>query len=208
MSTIAQVTAARIVPIVTVDDAARSHELADALLRGRLTSVEITLRTSAGLAAIEAFAKRGDILVGAGTVLTPQQVDESADRGAQFIVSPGYDPDVVRRAQERGLLALPGVATATEVQRAVRDGLTHLKLFPAETLGGLSLISALAAPFPGVSYMPSGGISATNIEAYLGHPAVFAVGASWMVPRDAIREGRFDDIAELCAVAAGLASRR
>ncbi len=207
MSTIARLSAARIVPIVTVDDAAFSHDLADALLRGGLTSVEITLRTSAGLAAVEAFAQRGDLLVGAGTVLTAQQVDESADRGAQFIVSPGYDPDVVQRAQERGLLALPGVATATEVQRAVRDGLTHLKLFPVESLGGLSLISALTAPFPGVSYMPSGGISAGNVEAYLAHPAVFAVGASWMVPRDTIGAGRFDDIAALSAEATRLASR-
>jgi 2-dehydro-3-deoxyphosphogluconate aldolase / (4S)-4-hydroxy-2-oxoglutarate aldolase len=181
--------AARIVPVVVLDDAAGALALADALAAGGLRTVEITLRTPAGIDAIAAISGRTDLEVGAGTVVTPEQVDLVADAGARFVVSPGLDPDVVERTRERGLLPLPGVATATEAQRAVRLGLEVVKFFPADRLGGLDGIRALAAPFGDLRFMPSGGVTPETAAEYLAHPAIAAVSGSWMVPRDALRDG-------------------
>lgn len=189
-----------IVPVVVIDSAAIAADLVGALAAGGITTVEITLRTPAGLEAIRATSGGGST-IGAGTVLTPQQVDECADAGARFIVSPGFDDDVVARAQERGLDVLPGIATATELQRALRAGLDTVKFFPADRLGGLPTISSLAGPFPHVGFMPSGGVTAANAAEYLAHPSVFAISGSWMVPRDAIAAGDFDTVARLSAEA-------
>lgn len=189
-----------IVPVVVIDSAAIAVDLVGALAAGGITTVEITLRTPAGLEAIRATSGLGST-IGAGTVLTPQQVDECADAGARFIVSPGFDDDVVLRAQERGLDVLPGIATATELQRALRAGLDTVKFFPADRLGGLPTISSLAGPFPHVGFMPSGGVTAANAGEYLAHPSVFAISGSWMVPRDAIAVGDFDTVARLSAEA-------
>lgn len=189
-----------IVPVVVIDSAAIAVDLVGALAAGGITTVEITLRTPAGLEAIRATSGGGST-IGAGTVLTPQQVDECADAGARFIVSPGFDDDVVARAQERGLDVLPGIATATELQRALRAGLDTVKFFPADRLGGLPTISSLAGPFPHVGFMPSGGVTAANAAEYLAHPSVFAISGSWMVPRDAIAAGDFDTVARLSAEA-------
>ncbi len=189
-----------IVPVVVIDSATIAADLVGALAAGGITTVEITLRTPAGIEAIRASSDRGS-RVGAGTVLTPQQVDECADAGARFIVSPGFDDEVVARAQERGLDVLPGIATATELQRALRAGLDVVKFFPADRLGGLPTISALAGPFPHVGFMPSGGVTAANAVEYLAHPSVVAISGSWMVPRDAIAAGDFEAITRLSAEA-------
>ena len=189
---------ARIVPVIVLDDAADAGPLADALLAGGIDCAEITLRTPAGLAAVQALAHRDDILVGAGTVLTAAQTDEAVAAGARFVVSPGLGLDVVSRAQQLGVAVLPGVATATELQAAAAAGLGAVKFFPAGALGGLGMLNALAGPFPGMRFMPSGGVTAENASDYLAHPSVFAVGGSWMVPRTLIGAGRFAEITALC----------
>ena len=189
---------ARIVPVIVLDDAADAGPLADALLAGGIDCAEITLRTPAGLAAVQALAHRDDILVGAGTVLTAMQTDEAVAAGARFVVSPGLGLDVVSRAQQLGVAVLPGVATATELQTAAAAGLGAVKFFPAGALGGLGMLDALAGPFPGMRFMPSGGVTAENAADYLAHPSVFAVGGSWMVPRTLIGAGRFAEITALC----------
>lgn len=174
----------RIVPVVVTDDAGWAVDAAAALAAGGIGCIEITLRTAAGLDAISRVASAGSILVGAGTVLMPDDVDRVADAGARFIVTPGFDREVVDRALQLGLDVLPGTATATDVQAALRAGLTAVKLFPADRLGGIGLISALAGPFPDVAFVPSGGVSPANLADYLAHPNVPAVSGSWMITRD------------------------
>jgi 2-dehydro-3-deoxyphosphogluconate aldolase/(4S)-4-hydroxy-2-oxoglutarate aldolase len=187
-----------IVPVITIDDPADAEPLAAALVAGGLPAAEITFRTPAGEAAIRAIAGRSDLVLGAGTVLTPAQVDRAHGAGATFVVSPGLDDTVVERALELGLVVLPGVATASELQAALRLGLSAVKLFPAAQLGGLAAVSAYSAPFPDVRFMPSGGITAENAAGYLEHPAVFAVGSGWIAPRDLINRGSFDVIEQNC----------
>lgn len=196
--------AGRIVPVVVLDDAGAATDVAAALLEGGITCIEITLRTGAGLASIAAAAAVDGMTLGAGTVYTPGQVDQCVDAGAEFIVSPGYDDDVVARCQELGVVALPGVATATELQRAQKTGLSEVKFFPAGQLGGLSTIIALSQPFPSMRFMPSGGVNTANAAEYLGHPSVFALGGSWMVPRDAVRLGDFETVSRLSREAMAL----
>jgi 2-dehydro-3-deoxyphosphogluconate aldolase/(4S)-4-hydroxy-2-oxoglutarate aldolase len=188
----------RLVPVIVLDDAAHAEQLADALLAGGIDCAEITFRTAAGPGALATLADRNDLLVGAGTVVTPDQVDAAVDSGAKFIVSPGLGLDVVERAQHHGVAVLPGVATASEVQAAASAGLAAVKLFPADQLGGLSMLDALAGPFPTMRFMPSGGITAANAADYLLHPSVFAVGASWTAPRAMIQAGDFEIITQLC----------
>ncbi len=194
----------RVVPVVVIDDPTRADDLADALVAGGLPCAEITFRTPGGEAALRAIASRQDILVGAGTVLTSEQVDRAVDAGARFVVSPGFGIDVVTRAQELGVAVLPGVATATELQAAVRAGLNAVKFFPAAQSGGLGMLSALSAPFPDVRFMPSGGIRLAGVAGYLAHPSVFAVGGSWMVPRERIAVGDFETVRRLAAETARL----
>lgn len=196
--------AVRIVPVVVIDDAAHAKDAAQALAAGGIGCAEITLRTAAGLASIAAIAGTPGFVLGAGTVLTVEQVDQVADAGAEFIVSPGFDEDVVARAQELGLTVLPGVATATEIQRAGRAGLTTVKFFPADRLGGLDTIKALSAPFVGVRFVPSGGVNPGNAREYLQHPAIFGISGSWMITRDLIANGEFDSIQRLSAEAVAL----
>lgn len=199
---LSRLAAIRLVPVVVLDDAGHANPLADALVSGGIPCAEITFRTPAGERAIRAIAGRSDILVGAGTVVSVGQVDRAVDAGARFIVSPGLDRKVVERALGHGVPVLPGIATATELQAAVGLGLDAVKLFPAELLGGLPLIDSLAAPFPEVRFMPSGGVTIRNMVDYLTHPSVFAVGGSWMVPRDVIGDRRFDEVERLAAQAA------
>lgn len=176
-----------VLPVVVADDSDSAASLGDALVAGGLPLAEVTLRTPAATDIIRALAERGDILVGAGTVLTADQVDMAVDAGAAFVVSPGLSRAVVERCFERDVLAIPGAVTATEVQAALELGLETVKFFPAESAGGAVAIAALAGPFAGVSFIPTGGISVANIDSYLALPAVIAVGGSWMVPRDAVR---------------------
>ena len=171
----------QLVPVVTITALDEVDAIADGLVAGGVGCVEITLRTPHGVEAIRRMAARGDLVVGAGTVLDEESLHAAAEAGAAFLVSPGLDERLVRSAGERGLLPLPGVATATEVQHARRIGLRHVKLFPISTLGGASLVEALHPPFPEMSFMPSGGVTSESAPRYLAHPAVFAVGASWLV---------------------------
>jgi len=186
-----------VVPVVVLERADVAPALAQALVAGGLRCAEVTLRTPSSLDVLSLMAARGDLLVGAGTVLTPEQVDRAVDAGARFIVSPGLDADVVARAHELGVTVLPGVATATEAQAALRLGLRHVKFFPAEAAGGLKVISALQGPFGDLRFMPTGGITLETVKAYVTHPAIFAVGGSWMVPRSALDVGDVDTVERL-----------
>ena len=200
MSTLDALIETGVVPVITIDDAARAVDLAHALTAGGILCAEITLRTPAGLAAIAAIAAAlPDFTVGAGTVLTPTDASKSVDAGARFLVSPGFDEDLVNYAHTRSVLPVPGVATASEVQRALRAGVDHLKLFPAAQLGGRPMIDALAAPFPQVRFLPSGGVTALNAAHYRESPAVFAVSGSWMATRTMIAEGDWETITRLSA---------
>jgi 2-dehydro-3-deoxyphosphogluconate aldolase/(4S)-4-hydroxy-2-oxoglutarate aldolase len=178
-------------------------DAAGALRAGGIGCMEITLRTAAGLDAISRVAESGGTLVGAGTVLDPTDVDRVADAGARFIVTPGFDREVVDRALERGLDILPGTATATDVQAALRAGLSAVKLFPADRLGGLGLISSLAGPFPDVAFVPSGGVGPANLAEYLAHPNVPAVSGSWMIARDLLASRDANAIERLSREATG-----
>jgi len=175
-----------LVPVVVIDDARTADSLGNALVAGGLPVAEITFRTTAGLESLRRLAARGDLLVGAGTVLTPAQVDQAVAAGAKYIVSPGLSRAVVERCLEHQVLPLPGAVTATEVQAALELGLTTVKFFPAESSGGAAAVRALAAPFTDVGFMPTGGIGPKNLADYLALPAVRAVGGSWMVPRDVL----------------------
>jgi len=186
-----------IVPVVVVDDARHGLPLAEALRDGGIPCAEFTLRTPAGIGALEAAAKVDGFLSGAGTVLSARQTDAVADAGGRFIVSPGYSTAVNRRAHELGVAMLPGVATPTELQRARDDGYTHVKVFPAAVLGGPAYIDALAGPFPDMMLLPSGGLTPENLATYLQRPTVFAGSGSWMVPRAAIAAGDFVTIRRL-----------
>ncbi len=196
--------AARLVPVVVLDDAASAAPLAEALTAGGLPVAEVTFRTAAAVEAIKAMSADPDMLVGAGTVLTPDQVDAAVDAGASYVVSPGLSPAVVRRCAERGVLALPGAVTATEVQAALAEGLRAVKFFPASTSGGAPAIKALSAPFGDLRFVPTGGIGPDNLADYLSIPAVLAVGGSWMVPRADIAAGDFAKVQSLTAAAVAL----
>ncbi|MEV4463849.1 bifunctional 4-hydroxy-2-oxoglutarate aldolase/2-dehydro-3-deoxy-phosphogluconate aldolase [Micromonospora echinofusca] len=198
---VAAVGAARILPVVVLDAARDAAPLADALLRGGLRSAEVTFRTDAAAEAIRVMSERPDLLVGAGTVLTPAQVDRAVEAGARFVVTPGFSPKVVARCQERGVPVFPGVATGTEIQMALDAGLDTVKFFPAEQLGGVGMIKALAAPFRSVRFIPTGGVNTGNLADYLALPAVLAVGGTWMVAPDLVAAGRWDEVTARTAAA-------
>jgi 2-dehydro-3-deoxyphosphogluconate aldolase / (4S)-4-hydroxy-2-oxoglutarate aldolase len=185
----------RVVPVVVLDTAQVVPALADALAGGGLTCVEVTLRTPAALEALRAFAARDALLVGAGSVTRAAQVDEVVGAGARFVVSPGWSDAVVARCADLDVPVLPGVATPTEVMRALDAGVGTLKVFPAGRLGGPSGVAALAAPFPGLRVVPTGGVDAANLADYLAVDAVAAVGGSWMVAPSLLAQGRFDEVA-------------
>lgn len=196
----------RIIPVVVIEQAERAADLGQALVTGGIPVAEVTLRTAAGIDAIAAMAENAELLVGAGTVLTAEQVDRAVDAGAKFIVSPGLNPKVVERALTRGVDVIPGAVTPTEITAALELGLTTLKFFPANVYGGASALKALGAPFGGVSFIPTGGVSATNLHDYLALGNVVAVGGSWMVPASAINAGDFEAIRRLCAEAVAVAN--
>lgn len=189
----------RVVPVVVLHDAGPAGDLGAALAAGGIPVAEVTFRTAAAAAVLRRMAERDDLLVGAGTVLTPDQVDLAHDCGARFVVSPGLSAGVVHRCQEIGLPVLPGTSTATEVMQALALGVDTVKLFPAEQCGGVGMIRALAAAFPQVRFVPTGGISVETAPAYLDLPSVLAVGGSWMVPPDLVDQGRWDEVTALCA---------
>jgi 2-dehydro-3-deoxyphosphogluconate aldolase / (4S)-4-hydroxy-2-oxoglutarate aldolase len=186
-----------LIPVVVLDDPAQARPLGRALLDGGLRIAEVTLRTAGALQGIATMAGLPDLIVGAGTVLTAAQADSAIQAGARFVVSPGLSRAVVERCRTAGVPVLPGAVTATEVQGALELGLDAVKFFPAATSGGPAAIAALSAPFAGMSFVPTGGIDAGNVNEYLALPCVAAVGGSWMVPRAAIQAGDFDRIREL-----------
>ena len=173
---------ARILPVLTIHEPADVDPIADGLIGGGICAVEVTLRTPHGLTAIRRLADRGDLVVGAGTVLSGADVEAAVDAGAVFTVSPGLNEAVVSVARARGVVPLPGIATATELQRACALGLRHVKVFPIEAIGGMRMLEALHLPFPDVEFMPSGGVTPSTAAQYLALPSVFAVGGSWLVP--------------------------
>jgi 2-dehydro-3-deoxyphosphogluconate aldolase / (4S)-4-hydroxy-2-oxoglutarate aldolase len=183
-----------VVPVVVLDDAAQALPLAEALLAGGIDIIEITLRTSAGLEGIRRVADVPGLHVGAGSVLVAEQVDQVVDVGARFVVSPGLSRGVVERAQALDVAALPAVATGSELMGAVELGLGEVKFFPAGILGGPAAIKALSAPFPGVAFMPSGGVTPDTMAEYLALPAVPAVSGSWMVDPALLRGGRWHEV--------------
>lgn len=199
-------TAHRLIPVVVLNDVARADGLAQALVAGGLPVAEVTLRTAAGLDSIRAMAARGDILVGAGTVTTADQVDRVVEAGARFIVSPGFSRAVVERAQHHGVTIVPGCVTPSEIMAALEMGITTVKFFPAGVYGGAKAIKALAAPFTGVQFVPTGGVSADNLGEYLSLGCVPAVGGSWMVPSATVDAGDFDQITRLTTQAVKAAS--
>jgi len=196
-----------VVPVVAIEDARDAAPLADALVEGGLAVAEITFRTDAAEDAIRALANRGDMLVGAGTVLTVEQARLAADAGARFIVSPGVNPPVVEHCINVELPITPGISSPTDIDLAMSFGLTALKFFPAEAFGGLKTLKAIAAPYRMCRFIPTGGISADNLADYLAFDPVLACGGSWMVKPQLIAEKRFDRIAELTREAVAIAER-
>jgi len=185
----------RIVPLIVIEDPGKADDLAQALVAGGLPCAEIALRTPGAVEALRRIAaEHSEVLVGAGTVLTPDQAAEARRAGARFIVSPGLSPRVVDYCRANGVPVFPGVCTPTEIGAAFELGLRVLKFFPAEPVGGLPYLQAIAAPFPGVEFIPTGGVSADTLAAYLEFKGVVACGGSWMAPQAWIEAGDFDRI--------------
>ena len=190
---------AGIVPVVVIDKAEDAVPTAKALLAGGIDVMEITFRTPAAAQAINAVSKScPDMLVGAGTILNLDQCRLACEMGAEFIVSPGFDRDVVSYCLENKILTVPGCVTPTEITAAVNMGLDTIKFFPANVYGGLSAMKNLSAPFTGIKFMPTGGINTSNIREYIDAPFINAVGGSWICPRADIAAGNFEKITELC----------
>ena len=194
-----------VVPVVVLNDAKDAEPLAKALVEGGLPVAEVTFRTEAAEESIKKMAAAyPDMLVGAGTVLTIDQVDRAMAAGAKFIVSPGFDPEIVDYCLEKSYPVFPGIITPSELAQAVKRGLKVVKFFPAEQFGGVSTIKALAAPYTQVKFMPTGGVNAKNLPDYLGFDKIIACGGSWMVKGDMVKAGEFDKIKEMTAEAVSL----
>lgn len=192
-----------IIPVVVLDDAKDAKALGDALMKGGLPAAEVTFRTAAAEESIRIMAKEfPDMLVGAGTVLTTEQADRAMAAGAKFIVAPGFNPTVVKHCLEKGYPVCPGVQTPSEMEQAMELGLDFVKFFPAEPAGGLNMIKAVAAPYVGLSFMPTGGINKDNVRDYLAYNRIVACGGTWMVKGNLITSGNFAKIEELTREAA------
>jgi 2-dehydro-3-deoxyphosphogluconate aldolase/(4S)-4-hydroxy-2-oxoglutarate aldolase len=187
----------RIVPVVAISDASKAEDLANALVAAGLPIAEITLRTPASLEALKIAANNKDLHVGVGSLRNGEDLKKALDAGATFAVSAGFSPSVAAEANKQGIPYFPGVSTPTEMLQAINEGITTLKFFPAETLGGANALKAMSAPFPGISFMPTGGITAANAQQYLELASVVAVGGSWMVAQKLIDAGDFDEIISL-----------
>ena len=191
-----------IVPVVVLNDSKDAEPLADALCEGGLACAEVTFRTEAAAESIKIMSeKHPEMLVGAGTVLTVEQVDEAVAAGAKFIVSPGLNSEVVKYCLDKNIAITPGVVTPSEMEQAIELGLNIVKFFPAEPSGGLSMIKAVSAPYTMLKFMPTGGINPGNVKEYLKSDKIFACGGSWMVKGDLVKAGEFDKIKELTAEA-------
>lgn len=194
-----------IVPVVVLEDAKDAAPLAKALCDGGLACAEVTFRTDAAEESIRIMTKEfPEMVVGAGTVLTTEQVDRAVEAGAQFIVSPGLNPKVVKYCQEKNVPVTPGVVTPGEIEKALELGLDVVKFFPAEPSGGLPMIKAVAAAYTTLKFMPTGGINPQNMTEYLKYEKIFACGGSWMVKGNLVKEGAFDKITALTKEAVDL----
>ena len=189
--------ALKVIPVIAIKDADHAVALGKVLVENGMPSAEITFRTPAAAQAIRNLrAAFPEMIIGAGTVLTPAQVDEAIDAGVDFIVSPGFNPTTVRYCQQRGMPIIPGVNNPSLVEQAMEMGLTTLKFFPAEPSGGLNMLKALTAVYP-VKFMPTGGVSPANVKDYLALKSVFACGGTWMVPSDLVDNQKWDEIGRL-----------
>lgn len=199
MTVLERLARAGVVPVVVLDDAKDAVPTAKAMLAGGIDVMEITFRTAAAPDAIRAVAENcPDMLVGAGTVLNVEQCKQAVEMGAQFIVSPGFDADVVRYCIENDIAVTPGCVTPTEITAAVNMGLKVVKFFPANVYGGLNAMKNLSAPFVGVKFLPTGGVNAANVREYIDAPFIHAVGGSWVCPKAEIAAGNFEKITALC----------
>ncbi|MDY2629268.1 MAG: bifunctional 4-hydroxy-2-oxoglutarate aldolase/2-dehydro-3-deoxy-phosphogluconate aldolase [Lachnospiraceae bacterium] len=194
-----------VVPVVVLERAEDALPLADALVKGGLPCAEVTFRTDAAEESIRLMNENyPEMLVGAGTVLTTQQVDRAVAAGAKFIVSPGFDPEIVDYCLEKQIPVLPGCITPSEVAQAVKRGLKTIKFFPAEQSGGVAMLKAMASPYNMLKFMPTGGINPDNLKNYLEFSRIICCGGSWMVKGDLINNGKFDEIEALTRQAAEL----
>lgn len=196
-----------VVPVVVLDDADDAAPLAEALIKGGLPCAEVTFRTEAAEESIRIMSEKyPEMLVGAGTVLTTEQVDRAVATGAKFIVSPGFDPEIVDYCMEKNIPVFPGCVSPSEVAQAVKRGLKVVKFFPAEQAGGLAMLKAMAAPYTMLKFMPTGGINTKNLKEYLGFSKILCCGGSWMVKGDMIKNKEFDKITEMTKEAVELAA--
>ena len=199
MDVLSRLSRAGVVPVVVIDDAKDAVPTANAMVAGGVDVMEITFRTAAAPEAIKAVAQTcPDMLVGAGTILNLEQCKLAVEMGAKFIVSPGFDANVVGWCIENGIAVTPGCVTPTEITAAVNMGLKVVKFFPANVYGGLNAMKNLSAPFVGVKFMPTGGVNADNIREYITAPFIHAVGGSWVCPKADIAAGNFEKITALC----------
>lgn len=197
-----------VIPVVVLENAEDAKPLAEALVRGGLPVAEVTFRTAAAKESIRIMTENyPEMLVGAGTVLSCKQVDEAVEAGARFIVTPGFDEEVVDYCLSKDIPVFPGVITPTEVTMAVKKGLKVVKFFPASQFGGLKTIKALSAPFGMVKFMPTGGIDASNLSEYLSSDKIVACGGSWMVKGDLVKAKEFDKIEALTKEAVELVKK-
>ena len=188
-----------IIPVIAIDDAEKAVPLARALVKGGLPAAEVTFRTAAAEEAIRRIvAEVPDMLVGAGTVLTKEQADRAIAAGSQFIVSPGFNPEITRYVLDKGVVMMPGTATPGEMEQAMSMGLDVVKFFPAEQNGGVAKLKALAGPYTNLRWMPTGGVNTKNMMDYLGFDRIIACGGTWMVKKDLIEGEQWDEITRIC----------
>jgi 2-dehydro-3-deoxyphosphogluconate aldolase/(4S)-4-hydroxy-2-oxoglutarate aldolase len=197
-----------VMPVVVIDDADQAEPLARALLAGGIRTIEITLRTPAALDAIGAIARAvPDMIVGAGTILDPGDLDAAANAGARYALSPGGTPKLMKAAKKRAIPFIPGVATSSEIMRGLGLGYTCFKFFPAEQLGGPAALKAQAGPLPAARFCPTGGVTLEKAATYLGLDNVLCVGGSWIAPAEKIRAGDWAGIEALAREASAVGSR-
>ncbi|MFA4832365.1 bifunctional 4-hydroxy-2-oxoglutarate aldolase/2-dehydro-3-deoxy-phosphogluconate aldolase [Helicobacter pylori] len=188
-----------IVPVVVIEDLNDAVPLAQSLIEGGIPIIEVTLRSSCALEAIELIAKNvPKMRVGAGTILNPTQLEQTQNRGAEFLISPGLTPSLLEHAKKKNMPLIPGVSSSSEVMQALEWGYSALKFFPAEYCGGVKLLNAFNGPFKGVKFCPTGGISADNMRSYLNLENVLCVGGSWLTPKNLIQNKEWDKITEIC----------
>ncbi len=197
----------RVVPVVAIQSAEHAMALADALIEGGLPCAEITFRTAAAIDAMRIMAQRGNVLVGAGTVLKVDQVKAAIDVGARFMVAPGFNPKVVEYCVENHITITPGICTPSDIEAALDFGLEVLKFFPAEAFGGLKTLKAMSGPYSTVRFVPTGGISPDNLLEYLQFPKVLACGGTWIAKSALISEGKFDEIINNTREAVGIVKK-